>query len=86
MAHHEAGGAVIMSTHHMRLAAKVDHIVMLRDGQIALQGPPVEFFRHADRLRGAGLDVPMTVALSGMLGYETPALRVRELARRLLDS
>jgi energy-coupling factor transport system ATP-binding protein len=86
MAHHEAGGTVIMSTHHMRLAAKVDHIIMMREGQLALEGPPAEFFRHVGLLHSAGLREPMTVALSRMLGYETPALRVRELAKRLLES
>ncbi len=83
---HEAGGTVIMVTHHMRLAAKVDRIIMLRDGQVALEGPPVEFFRHVDVLHSAGLSDPMTVALSRMLGHDTPALRVRELAKRILDS
>lgn len=86
MAHHEAGGTILMITHHMRLAAKVDRIVMMRDGQIALDGPPVDFFRHADLLHDAGLSEPLTVELSRILGHDTPALRVRELAKRLLDS
>jgi energy-coupling factor transporter ATP-binding protein EcfA2 len=86
MAHHEAGGTVIMVTHHMRLAAKVDRIIMMRDGQVTLEGPPGDFFRHADLLHSAGLSEPMTVALSRVLGYETPALRVRELAKRLLET
>jgi energy-coupling factor transporter ATP-binding protein EcfA2 len=85
MAHHEAGGTVIMVTHHMRLAAKVDRIIMMRDGQVVLNGPPVDFFRHVDLLHKAGLSEPMTVALSRMLGHDTPALRVRELAKRLLE-
>ena len=86
MAHHEAGGTILMVTHHMRLAAKVDRIIMLRDGQIALDEPPVDFFRHSDLLHSAGLSEPMTVLLSRSLGQDTPALRVRDLARRLLDS
>lgn len=85
MTHHEAGGTVIMVTHHMRLAAKVDRVIMMRDGQIRLDAPPAEFFRHLDELRAAGLREPMTVTLSRELGYETPALRVRDLASRLLN-
>jgi energy-coupling factor transporter ATP-binding protein EcfA2 len=85
-AHHEAGGTILMVTHHMRLAAKVERIIMLRDGQIALDQPPVDFFRNSDLLHSAGLSVPMTVALSRTLGHDVPALRVRELARRLLES
>jgi energy-coupling factor transport system ATP-binding protein len=86
MAHHQAGGTILMVTHHMRLAAKVDRIIMLRNGEVVLDQPPVDFFRHADLLHDAGLSEPMTVALSRSLGHDVPALRVRELAQRLLDS
>jgi energy-coupling factor transport system ATP-binding protein len=85
MGHHEAGGTVIMVTHHMRLAAKVDRVMMMREGQIMLDAPPAEIFRHVDELRAAGLREPMTVTLSRELGCETPILRVRDLANHLLQ-
>jgi energy-coupling factor transport system ATP-binding protein len=82
-AHHETGGTVILVTHHMRLAAKCDRVVVLNAGRVAADGPPAEVFAQPDLLHAAGLDEPMVVALARRLGVAGVPLSVRELAAAL---
>jgi energy-coupling factor transporter ATP-binding protein EcfA2 len=82
-AHHAAGGTIMMVTHHMRLAAKCDRVVVMHDGAILADGPPAEVFAHPSALRQAGLNEPLVVALSRQLGLERPALSVAELVAAL---
>ena len=57
--HERHGTTVIFVTHSMEDAARMARrIVVMRDGRIALDGPPHDIFTHAQELIDSGLDVP----------------------------
>ena len=68
-----AGVTVIAVTHFMREAIEADRIVIMDEGQIALQGPPREVFQQIDRLRELHLDVPHVSELALALHRRFPA-------------
>ncbi len=84
----EKGITVILITHHMSEAIRADRVVVMDRGRILLDGTPKEVFVHTERLRGAGLDVPVTTQIISQLnraGARLPldALSVEECAETL---
>ena len=66
---------VVLITHHMDEAAKASRIVVMNDGEILMQGEPHDVFANAEKLNGAGLDVPQSTQFCNMLreeGFEIP--------------
>ncbi len=61
---HEEGITVVLITHFMEEAAQADRIVIMDQGNIALDGTPHEIFRQRDAIRAMNLDVPLAVELS----------------------
>lgn len=59
----ERGITVIAITHYMNEAARADRVVIINDGQVAMDGTPEEIFRHGEALDAFGLDVPQGTAL-----------------------
>lgn len=58
----DAGGAVVLSTHDLRLAAEVaDEVVLVGDGRVLAQGPAREVLGDAQALADAGLGLPAVV-------------------------
>src|SRR5690606_38080820 len=52
----------VLVTHHMEDAAKyADHIIVLRDGHVAMTGDRTTIFNQASRLREIGLELPASV-------------------------
>ncbi len=49
---------VINITHYMEEAARADRVVVINDGEIALDGTPHEVFRNVDKLHEMGLEAP----------------------------
>ena len=81
----EKGITVILITHHMNEAEDADRVIVMDDGQVALDGTPQEVFREVTRLRRLGLTVPDTVDLLDRLrrsGWNVPqdAMGVEECA------
>ena len=81
----EKGITVILITHHMSEAENADRVIVMDDGQVALDGTPEEVFGQVARLRHLGLTVPDTVDLLDRLrqnGWDVPldALRVEDCA------
>ena len=79
------GVTVLLITHHMDEAAYADRVIVMLDGEIAMDGAPREVFLDMDTLRRAGLDVPETTALLYELnkdGFDLPldALTVDDCA------
>ena len=79
------GVTVILITHHMEEAINADRVLVLTDGQIAMDGSPREVFMEIDALKKAGLSVPETVMIIDALnddGFGLPlgALTVDECA------
>lgn len=69
----EQGVTVVAITHFMREAVEADRIVIMAEGQIALEGTPRELFRQGDRLRELQLDVPPITELAHLIHAQLPA-------------
>ncbi len=69
----EQGVTVVAITHFMREAVDADRILVMEDGQIALEGTPRELFRQDDRLRALQLDVPPVTEIARRVHAQVPA-------------
>ena len=56
----ETGMTVLLITHHMDECVNADRVVVISDGEIALDGKPADVFSQVDTMRSLGLDVPAT--------------------------
>ena len=56
----ETGMTVLLITHHMDECVNADRVVVISDGEIALQGTPGEVFSQVETMRALGLGVPAT--------------------------
>ncbi|MBM7866333.1 ATP-binding cassette domain-containing protein [Heliobacterium gestii] len=72
---HRRGHAVLFITHDMELVHEYAHRVLaLDDGQITLDAPPAELFRHEAALQSAGLRLPLAAELARRLApFGVPA-------------
>ena len=69
----EEGLTVILITHYMNEAVYADRVVVINEGECALDGTPKEVFSQVEKLRNLGLDVPQVTYLSHLLkkdGYD----------------
>jgi energy-coupling factor transport system ATP-binding protein len=64
---HREGMGVLHVTHSMSEAALFERVVVLDEGRVVLNGTPAEVFRHVERLRQIGLDVPLAASLAHRL-------------------
>ncbi|MEE1064973.1 MAG: energy-coupling factor transporter ATPase, partial [Acutalibacteraceae bacterium] len=64
MLNKERGITVILITHYMDEAVKADRVVVMDKGQIVLDGEPKNVFRHVEKLKQLGLDVPQATELA----------------------
>ena len=81
---------VILITHYMEEVIHSDHVFVMDQGKIVMQGTPREIFSQVDRLRELRLDVPQVTLLSHELrlrGVRIPEgiLTARELTEALLS-
>jgi energy-coupling factor transport system ATP-binding protein len=58
------GMGVLHVTHSMSEAALFERVVVLDEGRLVLDGTPAEVFRHVEKLREIGLDVPLAASLA----------------------
>jgi energy-coupling factor transport system ATP-binding protein len=58
------GMGVLHVTHSMSEAALFKRVVVLDEGRLVLDGTPAEVFRHVEKLREIGLDVPLAASLA----------------------
>ncbi len=70
------GITVILITHYMDEAVKADRVVVMDNGNIALDGTPKEVFRNVEMIKSLGLDVPQASEL---------AYRLRKKGMKLPD-
>ncbi len=61
------GMGVLHVTHSMSEAALFERVVVMDEGCLVLDGTPAEVFRHVERLREIGLDVPLAASLAHRL-------------------
>jgi len=84
------GITVVLITHHMSECIDADRLVVLSDGEIALDGTPVHVFTQVEKLTELGLAPPETTALLfalGQAGLDVPldALDVESCAQTIYD-
>lgn len=63
----ELGITVILITHYMDEAAKADRVIVMDKGTPVMDGTPKEVFRHIDKLKSIGLDVPQIAETAHLL-------------------
>ena len=71
----ERGITVVLITHHMAEAENADRVIVMNDGQVAMDGAPHDVFAQVDRLHELGLAAPDTVELLHLLreaGIDVP--------------
>jgi energy-coupling factor transport system ATP-binding protein len=69
------GVTIVLITHFMDETVGVDRVVIMDGGRIALDGAPVEVFRHAEEIASLGLKLPFAVELASRLrgrGIDAP--------------
>jgi energy-coupling factor transport system ATP-binding protein len=69
------GVTIILITHFMDETVGADRVVIMDDGRVALDGAPVDVFRHADKITEFGLKLPFAVELASRLrarGIDVP--------------
>ena len=90
---------IILITHHMEEVIESDKVFVMDMGKIALQGTPEEIFSQYEKMKEAGLDVPVVSEIThllktrgiflpaGIISRETFAAAVRKYADgRVRDS
>ena len=71
----ERGITVVLITHHMAEAESADRVIVMNDGQVAMDGAPHDVFAQVDRLHELDLAAPDTVELLHLLreaGVDVP--------------
>ena len=61
---------VVLITHYMNEAVLADRVVVMKNGEIYLDGTPNNVFSQPEKLWGAGLEVPQSVELLYRLNKE----------------
>ena len=87
----EKGITVILITHHMNEAENADHVIVMDDCKMAMEGTPRDVFQSVEELRSIGLTVPDTVDLLDRLqkdDWDVPldALTVEECADAIVSA
>ena len=81
---------VVLITHHMDEAAQAQRVVVLHQGEVALDGDPREVFAHVEKLHEIRLAAPESVELCWELnkeGFDLPLerLNAEECAQTLYE-
>lgn len=84
----EEGMTVILITHYMEEVIHADHVVVMDQGNVVLQGTPRQIFSQVDTLKKYRLDVPQVTELAYELrkeGLDLPLgiLSIDELVQSL---
>ena len=63
----DEGITTILITHFMDEAVQADRVIIMNDGEIVLDGSPMEVFSQAEKIMKVNLEVPIAVELAGRL-------------------
>jgi energy-coupling factor transport system ATP-binding protein len=82
------GLTIVLITQAMEEATAARRVLVMHEGRVAMDGPPVQVFEHDGQLRDWGLDLPTAVEIAHRLrerGWQLPQglLTVEQLARAL---
>jgi len=86
---HKEGITILYITHFMEEAVRAERVVVLCQGQVALDGSPAQVFNDAPSLNKSGLERPPAAVLADVLRPQIPQLAgniltVEELTQSLL--
>lgn len=73
---HRQGITIVWITHYMEEAARANRVVVLRAGNVFLDGTSGEVFRDRKTLLEAGLELPPAASLAARLSSRLPGLAV----------
>ncbi len=84
----EKGITIVLITHYMEEAEKVDRVIVMNDGELINDGTPKEIFKNVEQLKDLGLDVPQTTELLYRLqkngfNVSTNAISIKEAAAEI---
>ena len=65
--HREEGITVVYITHFMEEAVAAGRVVVMDAGRVILDGTPAEVFHDVEKIRGLGLDVPVSADVAAQL-------------------
>lgn len=79
---------IVLITHYMDEAVEADRVMIMEQGEIAMEGTPREVFKQVEKIKELGLDVPQVTELAYELkkeGYEIKddVISVEELLKLL---
>jgi energy-coupling factor transport system ATP-binding protein len=81
----DEGRCIVTITHDMRLVAeRARRSIVMLDGHVIFDGPPVDLFADAALLRRAGLRPPPITEVGLRLGLDSPLLRSGDLVQALV--
>lgn len=80
----EWGVTVLSITHDLSEVVDSDKVIVMNQGQVALQGDIRTIFNEAKRLKDLGLDLPFEMRLAQKLKLDTHLLTYDALVERLL--
>ena len=63
----ETGITVILITHYMDEAVKADRVIVMDGGTLVMDDEPKQVFKHIDKLKSIGLDVPQIAETAHLL-------------------
>ena len=61
---------VLLITHYMDEAIQADHVIVMDDGKVVMEGTPKQVFSRVEELKAHGLDVPQVTELAYELQQE----------------
>ena len=84
----EEGITIILITHYMEEVVEADHVFVMDEGKVVMQGTPREIFSKVEELKKLRLDVPQATLLAWELkkkGFSLPdgILNIEELVDKL---
>lgn len=66
--HRESGNTVLIVSHSMEdMARYCDHLIVMNEGSVMMEGDPDDIFSHAETLSQVGLDIPQITKLMMIL-------------------
>ena len=66
----EKNVTVLLITHYMDEAIQADHVIVMDDGKVVMEGTPKQVFSQVEELKAHGLDVPQVTELAYELQQE----------------
>ena len=80
----QQGLTIVFITHLMEEAAKADRVIILHQGELALDGSPSTVFSDEKNLKSLGLDLPETAQIANDLNLLLPQISRGELSENRL--